>query len=606
MTDGSGTTTYTWDALSRMTGVTDGGLAHVGYQYDLGGHQTGIVYPSGNTLVRTVDPAGRVTAQTDGSSRLTSFTYDADGNLTTIARPNGTTSRRTFDAADQLTRISDTGTAGGTILDLPYTYDGDGLVTSTNPLAGPSTGSQAYGYDAASRLTSATNSAASTGVPADGYAYDAADNLVRITTNGVDATLVHDAANQLTSVASPAGTVTYSNDARGDRTGWTDTAGNTAKYGYDQANRMTSSVGPPVTATNQLGAPSASVGYSYNGDGLRTQKRVAAGGSAVVLGETWDVSGPIPHMLVDNKVLGGTVSPETFVYAPDGTPLEQISGTPLFFHTDRLGSVRAVTNTAGQVVGSFNYDPYGRPVGNAPTSLTPLGFAGQYTDAETGLLYLRARYYDPTTGQFLTRDPLSSMTRSPYGYAGDSPLNAVDPMGLCRVNPVSIDFWTQGNCLSDGADDIAGAVGDLWNTIVDHAGDISAVAGTAALLVLPIPGVGEVASPILGAISVVTGAIATASDVANGEYLQAALDALGTLIGAGGLGEDVSSRLVMKAAQEAWDAGEAVLDLARTAANAKKIGAMLDKVGAALGALSAALAHSKGSEGDGRHTSGCP
>ena len=72
------------------------------------------------------------------------------------------------------------------------------------------------------------------------------------------------------------------------------------------------------------------------------------------------------------------------------------------------------------------------------------------------------------------------------------------------------------------------------------------------------------------------------------------------------MGEDVSSRLVMKAAQEAWDAGEAVLDLARTAANAKKIGAMLDKVGAALGALSAALAHSKGSEGDGRHTSGCP
>ena len=59
-----------------------------------------------------------------------------------------------------------------------------------------------------------------------------------------------------------------------------------------------------------------------------------------------------------------------------------------------------------------------------------VGYAGQYTDAESGLIYLRARYYDPATGQFMTGDPLVALTGEAYGYAGDNPLNAVDPLGL--------------------------------------------------------------------------------------------------------------------------------------------------------------------------------
>jgi RHS repeat-associated protein len=55
---------------------------------------------------------------------------------------------------------------------------------------------------------------------------------------------------------------------------------------------------------------------------------------------------------------------------------------------------------------------------------------GQYTDPQTGLQYLQARYYDPTTGQFLTRDPLGAVTGQPYSYANDNPTNAKDPTGL--------------------------------------------------------------------------------------------------------------------------------------------------------------------------------
>jgi RHS repeat-associated protein len=56
-------------------------------------------------------------------------------------------------------------------------------------------------------------------------------------------------------------------------------------------------------------------------------------------------------------------------------------------------------------------------------------YAGQYRDDESNLYYLRARYYDPTTGQFLTVDPAVSLTRSPYAYAAGNPLNFTDPSG---------------------------------------------------------------------------------------------------------------------------------------------------------------------------------
>jgi RHS repeat-associated protein len=61
--------------------------------------------------------------------------------------------------------------------------------------------------------------------------------------------------------------------------------------------------------------------------------------------------------------------------------------------------------------------------------------SGQYTDPETGLIYLRARYYDPSTGQFLNRDPAVAITRQPYEYAADNPINRIDPTGLYNCLP---------------------------------------------------------------------------------------------------------------------------------------------------------------------------
>jgi RHS repeat-associated protein len=115
-------------------------------------------------------------------------------------------------------------------------------------------------------------------------------------------------------------------------------------------------------------------------------------------------------------------------------PVEQIdrSGNVLYYHHDQQGSTTLLTNSTGTVVGSATYTPSGIATWNfasTNTATTPLAYDGQYTDPDSGLIYLRARWYDPDTAQFTTRDPLEAITGAPYEYAGDNPLNSADLLG---------------------------------------------------------------------------------------------------------------------------------------------------------------------------------
>lgn len=103
----------------------------------------------------------------------------------------------------------------------------------------------------------------------------------------------------------------------------------------------------------------------------------------------------------------------------------------------------------------------------SPIRLRPFGFAGEYQDKETGLYYLRARYYDPRTGAFLTRDPLEPITATPYAYAANDPINLVDPLGLAP--------WDWAVDVAQGATDF---VVRNQHTIIDIA--TTAAVGVAA------------------------------------------------------------------------------------------------------------------------------
>ncbi len=167
--------------------------------------------------------------------------------------------------------------------------------------------------------------------------------------------------------------------------------------------------------------PAISDTYAYDGNGLRASQTVSGSTTYMV----WGLGEGSPSLLGD-----GTNS---YVYGPEGQPIEQINssqGKVLYFHHDQQGSTRLLTGSTGKAEATFTYGPYGALTGSTGTATTPLGYDGQYTISDTGLIYLRARTYDPATAQFLSVDPAEALTRAPYGYAQKNPLTFGDPSGL--------------------------------------------------------------------------------------------------------------------------------------------------------------------------------
>ena len=165
--------------------------------------------------------------------------------------------------------------------------------------------------------------------------------------------------------------------------------------------------------------------YGYDGNGLRSAR---TGPNASLTTFTWDRSDTIPKLISQQ-----TGSARTYIiYGPGGHPFAQVNADDtdlVYYHRDQIGSTRAVTDSTGALVGTFSYDAYGKQTAATGTATPLLGYTGEYTDTETGYTYLRARHYDPTTGQFLTRDPIEAITADPYGYAATNPISYVDPTG---------------------------------------------------------------------------------------------------------------------------------------------------------------------------------
>lgn len=422
MTDGSGTSSWVRDSLHRMVSYTNGNGAQVQWAYNLRNLPTTITYPGSLSVTRGYDNVGRWTSVQDWNSNTTSFGYDADSNLTTETFPStsAVVDTFTFNAADQLTNVASVKGGSTTLLSAGYTRDSANQLTSDSSAA---SGTGSYKYTPLNQIcyAASSNSNACSSPPSGSiaYAYDAADNLSQKGStyqafNNADE-ICWTASTSGACASPPSGKTTYAYDTRGNRTAVTPTTGQAQTLTYDQANRLTKY------------AAATTISYGYNGDGLRMCKVAGsstqpcqAGGNTLFL---WDVAGSLPLLLKD-----GTTS---YIYGPGGLPLEQVSGsTTLWYHDDQIGSTRLVTNSTGVSQATYTYDPYGALVSSTGSITNPFRFSGEYQDSETGLYYLRARYYDSVTGQFLSLDALVAVTLSPYGYTAGNPLNATDPTGL--------------------------------------------------------------------------------------------------------------------------------------------------------------------------------
>jgi RHS repeat-associated protein len=426
MTDGTGKTSYTYDQLDRLTASTDGHGDSTGYEYDLANNQTKLTYPNKTLVTRAYDSAGRLQSVTDASKNTTTFAYDPNSNLTTTAFPKGANEqdKTTYNAMNQVIKITMTGNGLKVLASIAYTRDSDGQIKTTTTTGLPGTESIANAYDANNRLEKSGSTA---------YAYDSADEPTTLGAN----TSVYDAAGELKT----SGSNTYGYDQLGERISTTPKGGQTTTFGYDQAGNLTQAKGGALNDS-----------YAYDGNGLRASQTKGKATSYI----TMDLHDKLPVILSDEQ--------NTYIYGPGNIPIEEIQskGGVLYLHHDQQGSTRMLTSSTGAIEATTTYDAYGNQTGTTGTTTTPLGYDGQYTNATTGLLYLRARSYDPATAQFLSVDPIVGFTLQPYNYTLDNPLNYVDPAGLFPS-------------LGDITGAVAGTAGNVAGGIV-HAGlDLAAV-----------------------------------------------------------------------------------------------------------------------------------
>lgn len=397
MTDGTGTTKKTYDELDRLTEVENGNKEVIKYKYDLGNEVTEVTYPNGKSITRGYDSVGRLEKVTDWLGGETKFAYNRDSapTSTTFPSESGNKDEYGYNQADQLTKTT-MKKGAETLASLSYTRDKASQLETSTQTGLPGTEKIEYVYDEKERLTKGAGTS---------FAYDAANNP---TTLG-STTLKYDKASQL----EEGGGVKYAFDKFGERIKATPATGPATTYGYDQAGNLIS-----VKRSEEGQVKKIEDTYAYDGNGLRASQTI----NGTTTHMAWDVAEKLPLLLYDGV--------NYYVYGPEGLPIEQISSeAPTYMHHDQQGSTRLLTNSKGEVKGAYTFAPYGAIEEHTGSATTPLGFDAQYTSEDTGLIYLRARVYDPSTAQFMTLDPLIDETGETYGYAGGNPVNAGDPSG---------------------------------------------------------------------------------------------------------------------------------------------------------------------------------
>ena len=264
-----------------------------------------------------------------------------------------------------------------------------------------------YTYDAKDQLSTATGGPGGS----ETYGYDPAGNR---TQDHRAADYVYNNLNQLVSGSG----YTYVYDIRGNRITKTGAEG-TTRYQYDAENRLTRIDFPPGGYAE----------YAYDPFGRRIQKRVvSAQNQETIRRYVYDQEDILFELDQNNRVL------TKFLHGPGiDEPLSLTRNNQTYrYHADTLGSIIAITDPNHTVVQRYTYDAYGNLTNTLnPDFQQPYAYTGREYDAESGLYYYRARYYDPKVGRFISSDPIGlAGGLNTYAYVDNNPLNWIDPEGL--------------------------------------------------------------------------------------------------------------------------------------------------------------------------------
>ncbi len=449
LVDATGSTSATFDALNRPLSVEQPGQGTVRYAYDGAGNRTGLTLPNGRGIAFAYDAADRLMSVTDEAGRLTRYTYDARGLPLSTALPNGVSAQRTYDALGRLLTIQHQ-RASQTLAHFAYTLDAVGnrlqaveTVADDNQRDGdaPRSITLTYRYDALGRLLDVQTSDKRR---AERFTYDPAGNRLSATRDGRTTTATFDAANRLLT----AGDRQFTYDANGQLLQVTRERKVEQAFTWDARGLLVAVDGrlddedeaPPDHDVRD------GVRYRYNGDGVRVARSQGQTTTALLQ----DLVAPLPLVLQERttRTEDEHGDPNVRTYLWGLGLVSQTSTTPRpaggsdgekddhwqALLPDGLGSTRTLVNAQGDLGPRLTYSAFGEPV-RSPTVRTTFGYAGQQTDRLTGLQDLRARWYSPRLGRFLSRDPLlhgapGSQGFNRYAYVANNPTNGTDPSGL--------------------------------------------------------------------------------------------------------------------------------------------------------------------------------
>ncbi len=421
----------------------------INYAYDDAGKQTGVDYPTGTDTALAYDNAGRRTSMVDGTG-TSSWTLNAASQVTQLATPQGTQTYA-YNDAGQRTSMTEVGLGTTT-----YQYDSGGRMEYVTNRHGETTrlyydtnGNvtrqdsanntyQGFGRDADNRLISTiTYNVGWVPVTQEAYTYNAANQMTAKVKDGVTTSYAYDLAGQLTSEGKTGYSASYTYDANGNRLSKT-LNGTTESYTYDDGDKMltagsksytydaagrTTSVtnGSSVTnlaydyesrLTSLSGAQTAS--YAYNGLDTRVSK-IEGGTTTDYVRDGVGVTAPVIR--------------DTFASYTPGVS-ERRGSTSTFSHSG-LKNAETQTSSSSTVVATKSYDAFGNQLASTGTWSGAFGYAGDYGYQEdaSGLKLLGHRYYDSSTGRFLTRDPARD-GRNWYVYCNNNPIINADPTGF--------------------------------------------------------------------------------------------------------------------------------------------------------------------------------
>ena len=400
--------TYEYDGESKLTSVKDAeGNKVAGYEYD----------SNGNLSERSVAGADLVTTYTyDYQNRLTKLTNQTE-SAGVISKyqseylTNGQKSKETSEVLDEKGKNS--------AKTATYTYDLLGRITKETK-----TGSEdiSYVYDSHNNRREM-----SVGNKTTVYKYNQNDELLRTDT--------------LNGETEENAVVIYKNDKNGNQLATINRyeIPNDRKDGsyvdIDVTlgdNRLNENVVNHYNALNQLTktlTKNYKVSFTYDAEGLRTSKTVNGEKTVFV----WDGDQVVMELSEGGKVQKRYIRGNDLVYADKGDEMEKT-----YYVTDTHGNVVQLLDETGNVTKTYEYDSFGNEVNPDKKDENPFRYCGEYYDKETEEIYLRARYYQPSVGRFITRDTYTgesdeSLSLHLYTYCENDSVNAWDPSGHYKI-----------------------------------------------------------------------------------------------------------------------------------------------------------------------------